>query len=107
MSHAVTDVAERGADWLAATRRLVGAPETHTFWRGVDLVAVATAAARRGPLPVLREDEPRIAALVMTVGGVSAGEIAARLGTYERRVTRWRVMAGLPGADAEAVAGHG
>ncbi|WP_405759533.1 hypothetical protein OG234_13580 [Streptomyces sp. NBC_01420] len=91
----------RGGEWLSVAREFVGAPETHTYWRGMDLVAIAAAASRRGPLPVLRDEEPRIAALVMCVGGVSGPETARRLGTYERKVTRWRLDAGLSEPRAE------
>lgn len=93
--------ADPGIDWLAAVRRFTGAPETVTFWRGLDLVAVARAAERRGHLPDLDEDERRIAALVMTENWVSADEAGRRVGTNDRQVSRWRDAAGLTGG------GHG
>ncbi|MEU0950669.1 helix-turn-helix domain-containing protein, partial [Streptomyces canus] len=85
-----------GGELLAVARRLVGAPEGATWWRGQDLVAVARAADLAAPLPALDEDyeEPRLAALVMAEAGVGIAETAARLGTYDRQVSRWR--------DAEA-----
>jgi hypothetical protein len=91
--------ADPGVDWLAAVRRFVGAPETVTFWRGLDLVAVARAAGRRGHLPDLDDDERRIAALVMTENSVPAEEAARRVGTNDRQVSRWRDAAGLVGGD--------
>lgn len=80
---------------LAVARRLVGAPETATSWRGRDLVAVARAADLAAPMPELDEDldEPRLAALVMAEIGIGIEETAARLGTYGRRVSRWREAA--------------
>jgi hypothetical protein len=80
---------------LAVARRLAGAPEGATWWRGRDLVAVARAADLAAPLPGLDEDrgELRLAALVMAAVGVGIEDTAARLGTNERRVSRWRVSA--------------
>ncbi|MDH6489581.1 helix-turn-helix domain-containing protein [Streptomyces sp. SAI-127] len=80
---------------LAVARRLVGAPEGATWWRGRDLVAVARAADLAASLPALDEDqeEPRLAALVMAEVGMSIEDTATRLGTYDRQVSRWREAA--------------
>jgi hypothetical protein len=80
---------------LAVARRLVGASEGATWWRGQDLVAVARAADIAAPLPDLDEDceEPRLAALVMAAAGFGIEETAARLGSYSRQVSRWREAA--------------
>ncbi|MER7835280.1 helix-turn-helix domain-containing protein [Streptomyces sp. NPDC096040] len=80
---------------LAVARRLAGAPEGATWWRGRDLVAVARAADLAATLPVLdpERDEPRLAALVMTEVGIGIEEIAGRLGEHERQVSRWRKAA--------------
>ncbi|MEV0016608.1 helix-turn-helix domain-containing protein [Streptomyces tendae] len=80
---------------LAVARRLVGAPETATSWRGRDLVAVARAADLTADLPALDEErgEPLLAALVMFEAGVSIQDTAVRLGTHERQVSRWRETA--------------
>ncbi|WP_411092231.1 hypothetical protein [Streptomyces sp. 049-1] len=77
---------------LAVARRLAGAPEMATFWRGRDLVAVARAADLTANMPDLDEElgEPLLAALVMCEVGVSIETTAVRLGTYERQVSRWR-----------------
>lgn len=77
---------------LAVARRIAGAPDTATWWRGRDLVAVARAADLGAPLPVLDEDrdEPRLAALVMAAVGIGIEDTAVRLGTYQRQVSRWR-----------------
>ncbi|WP_327594620.1 hypothetical protein [Streptomyces chartreusis] len=77
---------------LAVARRLAGAPETATSWRGRDLVAVARAADLAAPLPELDEErgEPLLAALVMCEVGVSIETTAVRLGTHARQVSRWR-----------------
>jgi hypothetical protein len=66
-----------------------------TWWRGRDLVAVARAADLDAPMPELCEEteEPRLAALVMAEAGISIRDSAARLGTYDRQVTRWREAA--------------
>ncbi|PSK52406.1 hypothetical protein B0E38_04732 [Streptomyces sp. 111WW2] len=95
----MTKSAERSVDWLAAVRRVVGAPETATWWRGLDLVAIVRAAERRGASPVLDDEEQRVAALAMTENGVGGREAAARLGTNDRQVSRWREAAGLVGGD--------
>jgi hypothetical protein len=88
-------VGVRGGELLAVARRLVGAPEGATWWRGQDLVAVARAADLAAPLPDLDEDyeEPRLAALVMAEAGFGIEETAVRLGSYSRQVSRWREAA--------------
>ncbi|MFF1467971.1 helix-turn-helix domain-containing protein [Streptomyces mirabilis] len=80
---------------LAVARRLAGAPEGATWWRGRDLVAVARAADLAAVLPVLDEEreEPRLAALVMAAVGIGIQETADRLGWAERTVSRWREAA--------------
>lgn len=77
---------------LAVARRLAGAPEGATWWRGRDLVAVVRAADLGAGMPELDEerDEPRLAALVMAAAGIGIIPTAARLGYDERTVTRWR-----------------
>ncbi|MDI9836215.1 hypothetical protein [Streptomyces sp. KAU_LT] len=84
---------------LALVRRVAGAPEAATYWRGRDLVAVALAcdvAASPPPLDAERE-EPQLAAVVLGELGVGAEVTAKRLGTYARQVARWR-EAGAGGA---------
>ncbi|MFF4900534.1 hypothetical protein [Streptomyces sp. NPDC001068] len=85
----------RRGELLAVARRLAGAPEGATWWRGRDLVAVARAADLASPLPVLDadRDEPRLAALVMAEVGIGIEETADRLGSYHRQVSRWREAA--------------
>ncbi|MFJ4469502.1 hypothetical protein ACIP2X_18690 [Streptomyces sp. NPDC089424] len=80
---------------LGVARRLAGAPEMATSWRGRDLVAVARAADLAAPLPELDEErgEPLLAALVMGEVGMSIETTAARLGTHARQVSRWRESA--------------
>ncbi|MFD5571966.1 helix-turn-helix domain-containing protein [Streptomyces cadmiisoli] len=80
---------------LAVVRRLAGAPDLATFWRGRDLVAVARAADLAAAMPVLDKEcgEPVLAALVMGELGVSLEATAARLGIHERQVSRWRESA--------------
>ncbi|MFJ1528205.1 helix-turn-helix domain-containing protein [Streptomyces mirabilis] len=89
-------VTVRPGELLAVARRLAGAPEGATWWRGRDLVAVARAADLAAPLPALdpERDEPRLAALVMTAVGIGIEETATRLGTHGRQVSRWREAAG-------------
>ena len=97
-ARALTGTVPAGAgrgELLAVARRLVGAPEGATWWRGRDLVAVARAADLNAALPPLDEEreEPRLAALVMAAVGISIEGTAARLGTYDRQVSRWREAA--------------
>ncbi|MEZ7004982.1 hypothetical protein [Streptomyces sp. AD55] len=76
---------------LALVRRVAGAPEGATWWRGLDLVAVARAADPVAPLPTLDEErgETRLAALVMTEAGHSQKVTEARLGKHARQISRW------------------
>lgn len=70
-------------------------PVGATWHAGMDLVAVRRALSGVPPRPTLREEEERYAVVVGTGRGLSAEELAQRLGIAPRTVVRWRTEAGI------------
>ena len=68
----------------------------------IDWIAVERAVYADVPTSGLTEAEARAAALIMTANGRGENDIAAHLGIYRRKITRWRAAAKL--ADGQPAA---
>lgn len=78
---------------------LLSPPPQATWYRDVDLVAVRRVMQGIRPRPALTDREVRYAVVAMTRAGISAEDIAQRLGLLKRTVVRYRSDAGLTDDD--------